>query len=386
MGAQGFAFEDCPLKHYVRTQGWLPFCVDRRRSVNAGTKVSQHRRLRYFTFCAVGAIDVLMLDVARVLRPSAEEKFDTVVFFDRDPDAVLETQKRIPGACGFPGSFTDVVLANDPLGVLGEDLDYLAAPEDRADELMTRQNQRTLAQRRDFIKSFPFDIINLDLEEFAFKPNDPFPGRVVNSMRKVFEWQRNPLVISGTRANKVLRLAGFTLMFTTQIGPPNMSGEYRGMLRDYLTANILEYPELSELMNARVGTDDVNRLEAERFSAFFKLGLPKMLSRILLEQDWYIDPAKGVRIFEFARLWAGGEYRMLHLVMDVRRQEPPMDRRAPHSIPASVQEAYASVSRMIFRDAEITVTEQLVNQVDLRPTLEEIRARRRKYYPEDMDR
>ena len=106
-----FKYEGCLLKHYVRIKGWLPNCRSRKRKVNAG---NVSRRLRYFTFCAIGAIDVLMLDIARIITRSSDDEFDSVVFFDRDSAAVTETQKRIRGAIGFPGSFTKVVLAGSP--------------------------------------------------------------------------------------------------------------------------------------------------------------------------------------------------------------------------------------------------------------------------------
>src|SRR5690348_5788354 len=109
-----FKFEDDPLKHYVRTQAWLPTCRKRLRQVRARAGNPTHaRRLRYFTFCAVGAIDVLMLDVAKIIRQSNNKEFDTVVFFDRGDLEVLETLKRTPGAHGYPGDFVSTVLLED---------------------------------------------------------------------------------------------------------------------------------------------------------------------------------------------------------------------------------------------------------------------------------
>ncbi len=110
MSDGGFKFANCLLKHFVRTDGWLPVCKKRRREVNA----IRERRLRYLTFCAVDAIDVLMLDVAKILIKSQQDKFDTVCFFDRDPQHVIDTQKSIPGAIGIPGKFVETVLAVDP--------------------------------------------------------------------------------------------------------------------------------------------------------------------------------------------------------------------------------------------------------------------------------
>jgi hypothetical protein len=384
MAGEGFAFEDCLLKHYVRTVGWLPHCKDRKQKINVGIEASKQRRLRYFTFCAIGAIDVLMLDVAKVIRQSSEKKFDTVVFFDRESDAIRETQKRIPGAIGFPGAFTEIVLAADPDANNADELDSLSAPDDQADELATRQSQLTVAQRRAFIKEFPFDIINLDLEEFAFKPNDPFPGKVINAMRKIFAWQKARLYGWPGKPHKSVALDGFTLMFTTQIGPPNISAEYTEMLNDSLEKNLQNQPDLRTILGDKTGLTDIATLQAEKFADFFKLGLPKVLAGILLENDWYVDPDKGISVYEFARPSADGGYKMLHLVMDVKRQSPPLESRAPNAgIPLAVQEAYDKVTRQIFERSVVEITDEIATRTQLKPTLDQIRARRKKYYSED---
>ena len=384
MAAQGFTFENCPLKHYVRVKGWLPHCKARKEA-NESLDPSKHRRLRYFTFCAIGAVDVLMLNVAKIIRPSEEEKFDTVVFFDREPDAVLETQKRIPGAIGFPGNFIDVVLANDPAANLAEDHDYLAPPLDLQDEYATRREQLIHGQRRDFIKTFPFDIVNLDLEEFAFKANDPFPGEVINTLRKLFEWQKARLHAWPNRPKKSVYLDGFTLMFTTQIGPPNISEEYTDMLRGYLEQNIASHPDLGDVLLQRTGAANVATLQSDHFEDFFKLGVPKVLANLLLEADWYVDADKGITTFAFKRNSAVGEYTMLHFVMDVKRQTPPRQRRAPNSgHAAGASKAYASVVRRLFTQGDLEVTNELASSIELKPSLEEIRGRRRKYYPEEV--
>jgi hypothetical protein len=326
-----------------------------------------------------------MLNVAKIISLSREDKFDTVVFFDRESDAVLETQKRIPGAIGFPGSFIDVVLANDPVANLTEDHDYLAPPLELQDEYATRKDQLIHAQRRDFIKAFPFDIVNLDLEEFAFKPNDPFPGKIINALRKLFEWQKAPMFAWPDRPKKSVYLDGFTLMFTTQIGPPNISKEYTDMLRGYLEQNIVSHPDLVDILHQRTGTPNVATLQSDHFEDFFKLGVPKVLAALLLEADWYVDAEKGITTFAFKRDSVSGEYTMLHFVMDVTRQKPPRQQRAPNSGHATgASEAYSSVVRRLFTQRDLEVTDELVSSVELKPSLEEIRARRRKYYPEGV--
>ena len=111
-----FKFEDCLLKHYIRKKAWLPKCKQRLRDLqNSFRKKKDERRLRYFTFCAVGALDVVMLEMERVFhRSRSTKRFDSVVFFDINQEFVSQTQITIPGAIGFPSDFIDVILANDP--------------------------------------------------------------------------------------------------------------------------------------------------------------------------------------------------------------------------------------------------------------------------------
>jgi hypothetical protein len=374
-----FEFEDCLLKHHVRKDGWLPVCKSRRQHINAGAKEKDKRRVRYFTFCAVGAIDVLMLDVANVLVKSQAKKFDTVCFFDRDGQRVVDTQKRIPGAIGFVGDFIDTVMMEDP--EIGEEeatqdednLDPLAVREADSDTEVTREKQRRLGERRIFIKRFPFDIINLDLEEFLFKPSDPMPGKVINAMRRLFRWQRRLL---GGRS-----LDGFSLMFTTQIGPPNLTDEYLRLLRDELAMNLDGNAQLGPILVKRGGNTETATMQRENFDLFFKLGMPKVIARTLLAEDWYIDPDVGIKLYEFERPSRDGPYKMLHLVTDVRRQSPPENRRAPNSIAPTALQAYSQVVSALFENPEILVNDNTIDKVTLQADLEKIKARRKKYCP-----
>src|SRR5487761_40522 len=357
-----FKFEDCLLKHHIRKEAWLPLCKNRQRLLGEGkTKAARNRRLHYFTFCAVGAIDVLMLDVEKVIRPS-NDRFDTVCFFDVNEDYVNETQKRIPGAVGFPGDFVDIVCTEDPEGEAAADvLAALASPQDQQDTLETQEEQLRLAQRRKFIQQFPFDVINLDLEEFLFKPSTPPPGRLVNALRKVFEWQRKTRRIK----NSTFKLEGFSLMFTTQIGPRNLTRGYIDMLRCYLEENLNQDAGLRPLLHNRTGFDSPAALSEGNFENFFRVSMPKALAGVLKEQDWYIDPNNGISLYEIERQWENGIYKMLHLVMDVKRQAPPLENRAPSTTPPDVLDAYRAVVRKIFTRPEIVVTDALIDQAKL---------------------
>jgi hypothetical protein len=380
--AGSFKYETCLLKHHVRTTVWLPMAKERLGIIRATAKSEKaKRRLRYFTFCAVGAIDVLMLDLAHVVRRSDTGRFDTIFFFDKDQEHVAETMRRIPGAIGFVGDFVDTVLLADPdEATVVDSFDALEPPPTEFDELATREKQRHIAERREFIRSFPFDVLNLDLEEFLFKDRDEYPGRLLNALRKIFAWQRRPLV---RPKHADVFLDSFTLFFTTQVGPPNLSNDYKERLEGNLTTNIAADSMLRDLLKDRTGDDDVPSIRGKDFDLFFKLAMPKMLAATLLEADWYVDPEAGISVVEFERESKDGPYKMLHLAMHVRRQDPPLERRGPREDAPAAADAYRIVVRRIISQPEEVISIQSIDTSKLKASLAEVFERRRSYYPED---
>jgi len=326
-----------------------------------------------------------MLEVAQVIKRSKAGRFDTVVFFDKNSDLVQKTQQRIPGAIGFPGDFVKVVLLDDPDdGIVIAGQDSLLPQVNYDDDLRVRQRQILVDQHHGFIRHFPFDVINLDLEEFLFKPTEALPGQVVNAMRKVFEWQGRSFVTPQNGREQYLD--GFSLMFTTRIGPANINEEYLGMLRGYLEDNLRNDETLLPIFQERTGgIDSIANLQQNNFELFFLLATPKVLSSILIESDWYIDPETGINIYEFERTTPGVvPYKMLHLVMDVKRQMPFRVFRPPRvGLAWDVQEAYRTVVHQIFTKCEVTVTLENIDQVALQESLDRIIEQRRLYYPDD---
>jgi hypothetical protein len=199
-------------------------------------------------------------------------------------------------------------------------------------------------------------------------------------MKRVFEWQRQPL--TNTKGQKEY-LNGFTLMFTTQIGPPAMHPDYLQMLRDYLQANIASQPGLLDQLENRAGLRDLDRLQNDQFDLFFKLSVPKVIAAMLLEEDWYIDPEIGVIIFQFDRESADGPYTLLHMVMDVNRQQPDKDHRPPNTHPQTVVDAYSAIVRQIFEVPERLVVRDELDLEVINKSLEAIFARRQFYCPDE---
>lgn len=358
MADGAFKFENCPLKHYVRKEGWLPLCKERAGLIKAGRDGKAERpRLKYFTFCAAGALDVVMLDLEKIVRRSSDDLFDSVYFFDVDAAYVAKTRESIPGANGFPGDFVEVVLTPDPDEAHVVDTVATLEPIENADfTKATVQKQQLLAMRREFVRAFPFDIVNLDLERYLFIPREKLPGKLVNAFRKVFEWQRRAGE-NKTKKGGTYTIDGFSLMFTLRIGPTELGEDYKAMMEQYVEHNIGAAPELGPIFNDRSGGKTPKEYLEKDFAGFFKLAAPKTVLSILKEQDWHV--VGGVKIFEFERQTLDQPYRMLHFTMDVRRNNPPVEARAPGMVVKEAEAAYASCVKSLFSEDAVQVESKL---------------------------
>jgi hypothetical protein len=380
-----FKYEKCLLKHFIRTEGWLPLCRQRRRKIRYNVTAKNLRDLRYFTFCAVGAIDVLMLDVHNILNPT-DRGFETVVFFDKDRESVIETQTRIPGSVGFVGDFVKLVTSldgDDELAVervIQGEADFLASPATEQDTAPVREKKRDREQLKRFFERFPFDVINLDLEEYIFRPSEELPGKLLKAFSRILKWQQRFVILSSQNQK---RLDGFSLMFTTKIGPENLPENYLERLQMSLRNNLQRDNDLNQRLQDRAGTLDVAALRQASFELFFKLAIPKVLAQALMSEDWYIDPSRGITIYEFERPFDGGSYKMLHIVMDIKRHDPPHDRRLANEQSDVAAAAYQKVIRRLFEEAEIVVSDDRLDRDGLRDgliaSLDEIIQRGDKY-------
>ena len=299
---------------------------------------------------------------------------------------MIETQTRIPGSVGFVGDFVKLVTSldgDDELAVerlVQGEADFLASPETEQDTAEVRGKKRDREQLKRFFERFPFDVINLDLEEYIFRPSEELPGKLLRAFSRILKWQQRPVILS--RRNQK-RLDGFSLMFTTKIGPENLPENYLERLQMSLRNNLQRDTDLSQRLQDRAGTVDVAALRQASFELFFKLAIPKILAQTLMSEDWYIDPSRGITIYEFERSFDGGSYKMLHIVMDIRRHDPPHDRRLANERSDVAAEAYQNVIRRLFEDAEIVVSDDQLDRDGLRKgltaSLDEIIQRGDKY-------
>jgi hypothetical protein len=312
-----------------------------------------------------------MLDVAKIIRPSPRRGFDSVVFVDRDPEVVRKTRERIPGARGIPGNFVDLILNYAQPGRKRK-IDQLTAKKNERDTRNVRLEQVRSSERETLVQSFPFDVINLDLQDYFFRTSEPPPGRLIQALRSVFEWQHNQFDVNGRPET----LDGFTLLFTTRVGPPQLHDSEAGdYLREILDRNIANDPDLRDVIENRTGVRLISRLERSDFETFFKIGMPKALLALLVEQEWAIEVERGLKLFEFNRGSGGKSYTMLHLVMDVHEMRRPRRKAFPGQRTAQESDAYRSAARAICAERPEMVEGGTIDRAALEKSLAAIEAR-----------
>ena len=222
--------------------------------------------------------------------------------------------------------------------------------------------------------------MNLDVEQYLYRPKEQLPGVLTNAIRKIFSWQKREGVGSN---QKPFTLDAFTLMFTTQVGPASLPTPYVSYLRDdCIASNLAEFQELTDPFLRKSGGRNAADFFANDFDAAFKLAVPKSLTELKLEQDWYIDDNTGIQVFQFDRAFAAGTYRMLHMAMVVNRQKPPEEQRAPgQKVPAALASHKSAIVKLF--GADVISVEALVQgdmEAALRADLQDLFKHRERYY------
>ena len=161
-------FETDTLKHYVRRCGWLTAAKDQKYAIS---RRSKRIPLRYFTFCAAGAIDVFMLVREGILERSEQTgRLESVYFCEQDVNqfGIIADLIGSPEN-GFRDSFEKIVLFKEDEETEGKTLEG-ELEEDRRYKREVREKLRYKDEHYRLRKAFPFDIINLDVCGVMFPP------------------------------------------------------------------------------------------------------------------------------------------------------------------------------------------------------------------------
>lgn len=299
MTHESAAVSDELVRHALHTKHWVPACRER-RSGRTGPN-GKPAPLRYFTFCGEDPDDVVLLAIKGLLPHEAENGYESVTFFDRrgrDPNRAI---LALPGAQSFGADFLDTVLVRDELDVGVE-----------ADSSEAQQHQRLLQMRQMFRQRFPFDVVNFDLEEVLFRDSELPPGRLLEGLQKLFEWQHSAFEDEE---------AGFTLLMTAREPEPDRIGSAaRELMTEVVRANLALDPALGEALSRSSGVSTADDLASASWQRLFEVALPKLLLRALRQAGWEVEGDAGVRVISRARQAGGVDQRLLHVMMCVRRR------------------------------------------------------------------
>jgi hypothetical protein len=157
------------------------------------------------------------------------------------------------------------------------------------------------------------------------------------------------------------------------------------MLYNAIKNNLNKYNNLKVLLNERTGINNIDRLKENDFETFFKISLPKIITNIAMENDWYVQPENGITVYEFERPSRDGPYKILHLMMEIQRKNPPIESRAPGDDSEEAVETYKKIVEKIFLEEEMVVTNEGIEEPKLMENLNLILSRRKKYNPDNVN-
>jgi len=260
-------YENDLPKHYVRRYGWLEAAKQQKRAIRT-------RSMRYFTFCAAGAIDVFMLERAEILKRSATTEWLEGVYFCEKNEEDFGRIADFIGSPeqGFQGDFADIVLFEDD-GLEGKQLedDILYSRE-------TRKRLRVKDAHNRLRQAFPFDIINLDVCGNMFPPRKRIIERLLRSILQILKWQTDDR----------FECERFTLFLTVRIDAEHTNQNAIAQLKSRVADNMTNV-KFQEAFSTRYGHNDVNELVHQNFAEFLCVAFPKfMIHHALFELGWKV--------------------------------------------------------------------------------------------------
>jgi len=353
-------------KQYVRKYGWLPASLKQVKIIK--TQKGPHKRtldkqpLRYFTFCAVEAIDVFLLAKANILKKSAETgRLEGVFFCERDENdfGIIADLIGSPDQ-GFSGDFMEIMLFQDDEDTAGKNL-YEDEREDFEEHIRIKLKIKDTHER--LKKACPFDIINFDVCGVMFR-REPV-ARLLKSFMKLLEWQSSAVYEDGRKCQQ------FTLFLTSHVDRGDTNETAISDLTIRLAENIRDNHNFRSAFESRFGYTEASRLADENFADFFCLAFPKyIIHEALFRLGWYFEQ-KAVYLYdrEYKRE-PGKTYKMMHSVVTFRRIEGPEERLSgPHA--AQYNDLINQLIGISFENIEDVLTDERLRQ-NLQSDVEDI--------------
>jgi len=255
-------------KHYVRRDGWLP--ASKEYMKKTGKSV-----VKYFTLCDVQALDIFMLEMARVLPRDENGKLPNVVICEGLAWKVPHINRLVKPPLEeaiIPESLEDLLTFED-------DAYTRVTPLKTYERDKVKRRRLRLKERHERFKMFlPFDIINFDpcnsILGQALEVN-----RLYKALERVFEFQK--------LTNQ------FLLFVTTRISDMHVSIVRK--CKKELSENVGKYPILKEAMIKSLGEIEYNKIpEQNRIPICFAKSI---LVDIARRKGWYCEH-RGVFMYE----------------------------------------------------------------------------------------
>ena len=258
-------------KHCARYYGWLP-------ASERFKHAAQGRPLKYFTLCGPKAIDVFMLEQARVLARDADGTLPNVIVCEERQEAaaqIIGVVRPPVREAVFICKIEEVLLYRDD-----NEVRRLLREGDRARPTSQQRRKILLRERAQRLKTeFPFDIINFDPCESLLR-KDPRRNDLYRAFEKLFELQK------GT--DRFLLLA--TMSTST------VSGSLQSRFRSDLRTNVNKHKSVREVLKGSCGSTDYANLSRNKKLA---VGFAKsILVPLAMRQGWACTH-KGMYVYEF---------------------------------------------------------------------------------------
>ena len=357
-------FETDVFKHYVRRCGWLIAAKDQKRAIS---RRSKRIPLRYFTFCAEEAIDVFMLVHEGIIERSEQTGRLEGVYFCEQDDSKFGIIADLIGspAQGFPGPFEKIVLFEDDEETEGRTLED---DQPYTSDVLHKKLRYKDAHCR-LRKTFPFDIINLDVCGPMFSSEQTVITPLLRSIVQILRWQtESKFPINDRECNR------FTLFLTSHVAPDRTNQNAIEQLKNRVTENINTNVGFRSAFSSRYGHDQADRLVRENFAEFFCLALPKfIIHRALHDYGWQVNCGP-TYLFNRDNKWKKNKpYQMMHTVSTYeripdfqQRLDTPSTGQYMQSVTQLVETGVKWVDDTIEPDTERKLQENLKKIVELK--------------------
>lgn len=267
-------------KHSVRLYGWLPACKDQKKRTGK-------QSLKYFTLCAREALDVFMLESAKILRRDTSGKLPDVVICEEDETAAADIFKLVRPPLKeamIVGPLEEILTFEDTNKTKGLSLD-----EDVKDQKI----RRLLRFKRLFNRlkeHFPFDVVNFDTYGSLLNP-DHHQNKLYQAFSRVFELQKG--------------IDSFLLLVTSPVS--KIHRQVQARFEKNFESNLTSYGELQRALLASVGTVAYNKIDTNKRIA---IDTAKCLIIAEARRRGWCHEHKGVFVYQ-----SPGGHRMLSSVV-----------------------------------------------------------------------